>query len=320
MDICLYYKTIDAPWGGANSFIRALRDYLVKNGVTVRDGLDDEYKVLLLNGAYRAPGRLLDYSSIKSVKETGYAGLLKRILGRNRRVRIVYRLDGLRKIYAGIDTPMDDIQLKCMGLADHVIFQSRFSYECFARHGFCGDNYSVIHNGADQRIFNAKDLTSWDGKGKLRLVCYSWSGNPAKGHLTLSRLSELDDIEVDFAGNWPKDVPTKNVRITGPLEQAGLAGLMKRSHAFVFPSLHEACANSLLEALSCGLPVLYVDSGSNDEIAGRYGVKLRQEDFRSSIDELKARYPELAGKVKKDIFRFSIEYAGARYLEAIKKA
>jgi hypothetical protein len=64
------------PGEGQNSFIRALRDYLVKNGVTVRDGLDDEYKVLLLNGAYRAPGRLLDYSSIKSVKETGYAGLL----------------------------------------------------------------------------------------------------------------------------------------------------------------------------------------------------------------------------------------------------
>jgi hypothetical protein len=72
-----------------------------------------------------------------------------------------------------------------------------------------------IHNGADQRIFNAKDLTSWDGKGKLRLVCYSWSGNPAKGHLTLSRLSELDDIEVDFAGNWPKDVPTKKRQDNG---------------------------------------------------------------------------------------------------------
>jgi hypothetical protein len=31
-------------------------------------------------------------------------------------------------------------------------------------------------------------------------------------------------------------------------------------------------------------------------------VKTAPEDFRSSIDELKARYPELAGKVKKDIF------------------
>jgi glycosyltransferase involved in cell wall biosynthesis len=55
---------------------------------------------------------------------------------------------------------------------------------------------------------------------------------------------------------------------TGYVETRELAALFRHAHAFVMPSLYEGFGLPLVEAMSCGCPVITSDRGSLPEIAG----------------------------------------------------
>ena len=316
MKICFYYKPIQKPWGGANSFIANLRKFFIKNNVAVTYDINSDYDILFLNSAYRAPGKMVNVGNIQKIRQQGYSSLLRRILAGNkkRKVKIVYRLDGLRKVYANIESKMDGIQLKCIHYADKIVFQSEFALTMFRDCGFEGDNFSIVHNGVNQDLFNMNDSVCWDGKQKLKVIACSWSTHVAKGYKIIADFSDFDDVEVCFIGDWVKGISPKKVRILGKLSHAEIARKFKQFHVFLFPSLNEACSNTLLEALSSGLPVLYADSGSNREISEAYGVSIYTADLRDSLDKIKRDYRILRENIKKDIDKFSIEFSGRKYL------
>jgi len=321
MKICLYYKTIDDITGGANSFIRNLELFLRSSGFDISHELDDDYDVLFLNGANKAPGKFFSYNNIYRLRRTGYSNPLKRVVsGRKKKtVKILYRLDGLRKVYANIENKMDEIQLKAIKLADHIIFQSKFSCDIFRQFGYGGNNFTIIHNGVDDKIFNMTGKNMWNGKDPLKVASCSWSNNIAKGHRIISELSLLDGVDVSFVGNWAKGVPLNCVNIKSPAHQSEIAKFFKESHIFIFPSLNESCSNVLLEALACGLPVLYEDSGSNKEIARDYGVKIDSGNLANALKEAKDGYLTFSENIKRDVYKFSIKHAGEKYIEAIAK-
>jgi len=316
MKVCIYYKPVEKPWGGSNSFILNLIKYLKYRGVDITFNLRSDFDVLVLNGAYRAPGKMIDYGRIRKLKEKGHIGFFSGLAGRRKKtdLKIVYRLDGLRKVYAGIDSKMDEIQLKCMDLADHIVFQSDYSLKVFTEFGYKGDHHSIIYNGVDGSIFDAEKNRKWENGG-LKIAACSWSENAAKGHALVSRISKIDDVEVSFIGRWPCDVPVNNVKNLGILSQGEIARVFRGSHVFLFPAEKEACSNTLLEALSSGLPVLYTDSGSNSEISRGYGVDLNEKDLHAGIREIKNRYREFRENIFRDRARFSIEHSGKKYLE-----
>jgi glycosyltransferase involved in cell wall biosynthesis len=59
-----------------------------------------------------------------------------------------------------------------------------------------------------------------------------------------------------------------NLIQTGYIETPELAALFRHAHAFVMPSLHEGFGLPLVEAMSCGCPVITSDRGSLPEVAG----------------------------------------------------
>lgn len=59
-----------------------------------------------------------------------------------------------------------------------------------------------------------------------------------------------------------------NLIQTGYVETPELAVLFRHAHAFVMPSLYEGFGLPLVEAMSCGCPVITSDRGSLPEIAG----------------------------------------------------
>jgi glycosyltransferase involved in cell wall biosynthesis len=214
---------------------------------------------------------------------------------------------------------MDKIQFDCLKLADRIVFQSNFALEMFRQFGYRDNNFSVIHNGVNQKLFNLEGRVYWNKKDKLKAVSCSWSANPAKGHKIIADFSELKDVEISFIGRWAKEIPVKNVRIIPALPQDKISQEFKKHHIFIFPSLNEACSNTLLEALSSGLPVIYVSSGSNEELAGNYGVCLQDNNLRESISKIKIRYGELIENIKKDRYKFSIEYIGRQYINICRE-
>jgi len=58
-----------------------------------------------------------------------------------------------------------------------------------------------------------------------------------------------------------------NLIQTGYIEAPGLAALFRHAHAFVMPSLYEGFGLPLVEAMSCGCPVITSDRGSLPEVA-----------------------------------------------------
>ena len=62
--------------------------------------------------------------------------------------------------------------------------------------------------------------------------------------------------------------PGLNIRRVGYVERGELAMMFRHAHAFVMPSLYEGFGLPLVEAMSCGCPVITSDRGALPEIAG----------------------------------------------------
>ncbi len=60
-----------------------------------------------------------------------------------------------------------------------------------------------------------------------------------------------------------------SVRRIGYVKAEDLASLFRHAHLFIMPSLYEGFGLPILEAMSCGCPVLTSNGGSLPEIAGQ---------------------------------------------------
>ena len=72
-----------------------------------------------------------------------------------------------------------------------------------------------------------------------------------------------------------------NLRQTGYLQRSDLATLLRNAEAFVMPSLYEGFGLPILEAMSCGCPVITSNAGSLLEVAGQGAQVFDPHDITS---------------------------------------
>ncbi len=125
-------------------------------------------------------------------------------------------------------------------------------------------------------------------------------------------------VEVHFAGHWCKSVEPAAVRLLGVKTSGDLAATMRQMDAMVHAAQNEPCSNAITEALACGLPVWYLDSGGNRELAGNYGIPLT-DNIARDIDELRSRYEELRENVVRDREKFLIHHVARQYLDVFER-
>ncbi len=321
--VFINYKTTDSPWGGSNSFLCALKEYLADlKGIHLISDKHTDFDIILINTAYTAPGRYISLRQMRRYHEYGYSSLFEYILKlfKKRPVKIVLRLDGLRRFYAEMPEDRGDkIQLSLLKFADAVIFQSNESLKQFNKViGGIPELHYVIHNGVNQRIFNTEGKRFWNKKDELKIFTTSWSTNPRKGFEDIVRLSRFDGVTINFVGNWPKEISHEKVHLKPPVPQNLLSDEYRKNDVFFFPSRNEACPNVINEALSCGLPVIYHPSGGTPEIVSGYGAEF-DDDLLKALNEVTNNYDSFVEKIKKNHHLFSINYAGERYVEVFKK-
>jgi glycosyltransferase involved in cell wall biosynthesis len=310
----------EAFWlsGGANSFLATLRRQLKSHGVTFTRRLSDDYDVALLNALTDG----LDLNQVRRIHARG-----KPVIHR----KVGYRVSGsalMRSIEDGV-VHGDRLQIEFSPYVQHTIFQSDYSRDTFLSQGFSGD-YSVIRNGVDHCTFNRADrrwpfgagheiFPRWDGKSTFRLAIATWSMDPQKGFEDYkafdAAMGGLKNVEIWFVGRIPKDVRFRNFRVFSPRGHRRLAALLKQCHGFIQMARHETCSNALIEAMSCGLPVIYRDSGSARELAERCGVVYRDRPI-DAISELIAKYEILAPRACR--YELSIDRVATSYLDLIE--
>lgn len=326
MNICILFDMIESPTGGGNQFLKALRGQLVRLGHRVSTRPTADTQVVLVNGFNLASGRRLRVGQVAQIRQLGRMSLPGRLLPPlyykalpRRGPVLVHRVDGVPKLVRGHRTGADDVQPAVNRLADYTIFQSEFCRSSFIEHGGARPERSrVVNNGVDPNIFfPSKHSMSVDGD--LRLVAASWSPNPRKGFDTLAALSAVPGIHVVFAGNWCPDVEPANVELAGKLSSDALAQLMRTAHALVHAAWNEPCSNAIVEALACGLPVIYRDSGGNAELVRNCGIRLA-DDLEETVASLTGNYHVFSDRARSQRGRFLVDRAAREYLAVFDDA
>jgi len=104
------------------------------------------------------------------------------------------------------------------------------------------------------------------------------------------------------------------VVVTGYVSDDDLPALYSGARAFLFPSLYEGFGMPLVEAMSCGTPVLTSDLSSMPEVVGDAGVLVQpedQEEMERKIAELDADAELRAELSKRGLQRASL-FSGER--------
>jgi glycosyltransferase involved in cell wall biosynthesis len=151
--------------------------------------------------------------------------------------------------------------------------------------GVTPDRISTVHLATDRNIFHPSG--GEDGEMLLRkqyrinkpfvLVssARNWrTKNLGGALLALQRVRKQTDIifQTVMYGSTPSRKfeidDTLNVHHVGYVGSENLAALFRHAHAFIMPSLYEGFGLPLVEAMSCGCPVIASNRGSLPEIAG----------------------------------------------------
>lgn len=194
--------------------------------------------------------------------------------------RMVHRVDGPIGVYRGFDDGTDRrIYEINRELAEATIFQSHYSLQKHQELGLEFRNPTVIPNATDPVIFHKKGRQPFDQNRKIKIISVSWSDNTNKGAPIYQWLDEHLDwahYEYTFIGRSP--ITFKNIRMIAPLASTELAQELRQHDLYITASKNDPCSNSLLEALACGLPALYLNSGGHREITGQAGLPFNEPD------------------------------------------
>lgn len=299
-DISLFHEFVPPPAGGGHQFLRALKREWERKGYRV--------EVNTVSGATRAcllNSFNFDADRFRYLRRKG--------------CRVVHRVDGPLAVYRGADDGADEKIVRWnREFADATIFQSLFSRKAHQKMGLVFQSPLVIPNAADPQIFfPPKHREPLEGR-KLKVLSASWSDNRNKGADVYEWLDlnlDFDRVEYTFVGRIAS--PLRNIRVCPPTDSVTLAQLLREQDVYLTASKNDPCSNSLIEALSSGLPAVYLDSGGHPEIAGEAGLAFSQPE------EIPALLDRMSREI--DIFRerirvASIEDVAMQYLQVLGMA
>ena len=209
--------------------------------------------------------------------------------------RMVHRVDGPIGVYRGFDDGTDrSIAAMNAELAEATILQSRYSLEKHRELGFELREPTVVSNAVDPAIFRPPSTREPIAGRKVRVIATSWSDNARKGAETLAWLAANLDrarYELTFVGRGQTEL--ESVRTVGPVPSAEVARLLREHDVYLAPSHDDPCSNALLEALACGLPAVYRESGGHPELVGEGGLGfVSDEEIPGVLERLAAELDE----------------------------
>ncbi len=319
------YKHTNDPWGGANNFIRALYDELVKNpDFIVHHDINLDSDIIFFSHLSCGPGNVLSgshkrykFSEIKKLKSRNNSKLVVRAVNlninsncpKNIKTLLSYLKDGL----------LADIQtVRLVNLADFVIFQSEFQKSFFKKWGYKGKNNVVIHNGAPS-IFKNDNFSIGEIHNPLKLISNS-NHKEFKRHDIIARMSLLDGVDINHVGNWSNKIANHKVNIKGTLSHDEIVEIYKNSDYLLHPAIADPCPNSIIEALSFGLPIIYNNKkGSSHELVRGNGIAINENNLKETIEIAKERFISLKNKLANDRDYYSIKRATSMYIDVFNK-
>lgn len=260
------------------SFRAKFEDGLGKRGIDVTHNLDEKSDAILVIGGTRS--------------------LLPLWKAKRRGTPIVQRLDGINWVqrvrWSGVRYTLRAeygnalLALIRNRLADRVIYQSEFIRGWWEDwYGVARVPAQVILNGVDLDLYTpgGRDIIPPHPLYRLLVVEGSLAGGLDLGLRVAMQLAEVLSerfpIKLTIAGAVDEYAMSRIeregkilVEFLGVIQREQVPELMRSSHLLFSAEINPPCPNAVIEALSCGLPVVGFDTGSLRELLGEEGGKL----------------------------------------------
>jgi glycosyltransferase involved in cell wall biosynthesis len=202
--------------------------------------------------------------------------------------------------------------LAMLGLkrADHLIAISAYTKRCLVELlGIAPEKITVIHHGIDPERFRPVPVPGWvrekyqlpEGR---RYLLYVGSEDPRKKLATLVHAlaqvrHRLPDVELIKAGRSHFENERRSlvelaeelgvraaIHFLEDIPEEHLPLLYNLAELYVTPSPYEGFGFPVLEAMACGIPVVYANAGSLPEIAGTAGIAVTPGDSEGLANAL----------------------------------
>jgi glycosyltransferase involved in cell wall biosynthesis len=213
------------------------------------------------------------------------------------------RLLGIPFEKSPVDSRFTQSTAAIAGSFDYIIAVSDFVKQSYVSAGFPAENIFIAQNDIDFSRFVPGEKTD-----DIFRVLYVANTNTLKGlHYLLEawKIADLQNSELVIVGGYSTPMP-KSLRVqyeetianNSTIRSIGHADTLsyfQSSSVFAFPSLTEGNPRVVMEALSCGLPVITTEHASSIVRDGESGFIVPIRDAAAIADRLRtlAQDPEL---------------------------
>lgn len=238
------------PYGGGNQFVKNIIEYIESfSYMTIGFDLNTEpYDVYLIIDIRKGKYKKYTYDEILQHK-TKYGG------------KIVYRINDCD--FTRQTQTLEEPIIKYLSTFDMVVFNSRFIKDYyFDKYDFTGVKYRIVYNTANSKYFFPKEKCDTTHT-HISICTHHWSDNIYKGYDFYYKMHDycknvINGCIFKFYGRKFNDEYT-GVEVLGPYAGMEMGDVLRENDIYITGSMYDACPMHLLEALSCGLPVLYYD-------------------------------------------------------------
>ncbi len=307
--------------GGPATFMKNLRKHLLKRSYKFIDNQED----------YKESDSIFFPISFNRK-------ILKHFKKNN--LPIIQRLDGvyypskhgLKYIYFNREIKADYLKY-----SDFIIFQSEYSkIECFAMLGKVREEkYKIIYNGADKSVFypEKKEFNKdkiiftttgfYRNKDMIEPVVLALDTIKKKYNFELKIIGPVTDPEVREL------IKRQYITYLGVMDKEDIAEELRKTDILIHCQLNPACPNSVIESISCGVPVVGFESGSmrevlffspellagvSDETFQRY-KDFKHERLREKIELCIENYGKFKEKFVKNSYLYDSEDSCGQYIK-----
>jgi glycosyltransferase involved in cell wall biosynthesis len=207
---------------------------------------------------------------------------------RSKGVRLVWNQNGVGypacyKDWQAVNAPLREL----LHAADHVFYQSEFCRLSADRFlGVRKGPWEVLYNPVDISIFTptappdpgqlvmllgGSQYQAYRVATAINVLAEVMRFRPEASLYVTGRLSWSDEAQAArMALNWARERGVQDrVSFLGPYNQSEAPTIFRRAHVLLHTKYNDPCPGAVIEAMACGVPVVYSASGGVPELVGK---------------------------------------------------